>query len=141
MANLEPFETVVFEKLFDSGGYVLDFNDASFSRFFDRYKINIDDLKYKKYGTSKMKRLRAFWIIENDKVVGTVLDGLLKYAIETIDVCETDRQKAEKVISKLLGKKTDDNFDTDLLSEEFKLSLSLLNIDTQFCNVIEQRIS
>ncbi len=141
MANLEPFETVIFEKLFDRGGYVLDFNDTSFSRFFECYKINIDDPKYKKYGTSKMKRLRAFWDIENDNVAGSVLDGLLKYAVEVSEVCETDKQKAERVVSKLLGKKTDNNFGADLLSEEFKLNLSLLNIDTQFYTIIEQRVN
>ena len=31
-------------------------------------------------GDSKMKRLRAFWTLENDKLVGKVLENLLELA-------------------------------------------------------------
>lgn len=142
MANLRTHEKAIFENLFDRGGYVLDFTDARYSEFFREHGINIDDLKYKVNGSSKMKRLRTFWQIESDKTVGTVLLGLLKYAeiINKIDV--DDRKKAIEIINALLGKQVEKELNKeDFLSKEFKnLDLSLLNIDIQFENVIKQRI-
>ena len=41
-------------------GYVLDFSDASFKKFFEDFGINIDDPKYFVNGTSKANRLRTF---------------------------------------------------------------------------------
>ncbi len=43
------------------GGYVLDFTDRTFARFFqDEVGVNIDDRRYEVDGTSKAKRLRFF---------------------------------------------------------------------------------
>ena len=63
MADLKFNEKQLFEKLFDRDGYVLDFSDRTFKEFFSDFNINIEDKKYYKNGTSKMKRLRAFWDI------------------------------------------------------------------------------
>jgi len=52
---------MLIDDLFEMGsGYVLNFNDPSYSQFFRReLGINIDDAKYKQVGTSKAKRLRC----------------------------------------------------------------------------------
>ena len=67
MSSLRMLEKVVFEKLFDRGGYVLNFKDKTYKEYFNEYGIDIEYQKYRRYGTSKMKRLRAFWEIEDDK--------------------------------------------------------------------------
>lgn len=77
MANLNFNQKQLFEKLFDRGGYVLNFTDRAFSEFFKDFHVNIDSKKYYIHVTLKMKRLRAFWELENDKIVGSVLKGLL----------------------------------------------------------------
>ena len=41
-----------------------------------------------------MKRLRAFWDMEPDKIVGKVLEALLKYAQSVGSVDEKDKEKA-----------------------------------------------
>jgi hypothetical protein len=89
MSSLRMLEKVVFEKLFDRGGYVLNFNDRTYKKYFNEYSINIENQKYMRNGTSKMKRLRAFWEIEDDKTVGKLLNGLLSYA----DSTEKNRSK------------------------------------------------
>lgn len=142
MANLKTHEKIIFEKLFDRSGYVLNFSDATFREFFNEYKIDIDHQKYFINGTSKMKRLRAFWQIEPDKIVGTILHGLLQYAEAIAKVEQDDKQKALEIINKLLGKQvfqeTTENYFVNL--EFSQLNLSLLAIDSQFEKVIQQRL-
>ena len=60
------------------GGYVLDFTDRTFAELFDRYEVTIDSEKYEYNGTSKAKRLRAFWEIEPDLLVGRVLSEMVE---------------------------------------------------------------
>lgn len=62
------------------GGYVLDFSDRTFSEFFDdEFGLDIDAEQYRKNGTSKAKRLRTFFAIEDEFVVAKVLRGLWKH--------------------------------------------------------------
>ena len=61
-------------------GYVLNFTDQSFSDFFvDTIRLSINDEKYCASGKSKAKRLRAFWRIESDAMVGRLLESLIGY--------------------------------------------------------------
>lgn len=60
-------------------GYVLDFTDATYEEFFRHYGIQIHDSKYQYYGSSKAKKLRAFWEIEEDDLVGRVLSEMVDY--------------------------------------------------------------
>ncbi len=41
MANLKFSEKQLFEKLFDRGGYVLDFSNRTFEEFFKDFNIEI----------------------------------------------------------------------------------------------------
>jgi len=71
------------ERLFGmGGGYVLNFSDRTFSDFFDDYNIRIDDEQYKIEGTSKAKRMRTFWKIADNHVVGRVIEGLIIHGNE-----------------------------------------------------------
>jgi hypothetical protein len=36
-------------------GHVIDYTDTTFTQFFKRHKINIDDARYKTYGISRQK--------------------------------------------------------------------------------------
>ncbi|MFZ1538289.1 MAG: hypothetical protein WAT23_13010, partial [Chromatiaceae bacterium] len=58
--NLEKF-------LGMSGGYVLNFSDRTFGEFvFEAAGIDIHDEKYTAEGTSKAKKLRTFWKLEEE---------------------------------------------------------------------------
>ena len=62
MSSLTDIEKRYLERILSMrGGYVLDDTDATYSEFFSRYQIDIHDTKYQIYGTSKAKKMRAFW--------------------------------------------------------------------------------
>ena len=58
-------------------GYVLDYSNATFEEFFYRYEMNIHSDRYQTYGTSKAKKMRAFWEREPDALVARVLSEML----------------------------------------------------------------
>lgn len=142
MANLKFNQKQLFEKIFDRGGYVLDFTDRTFAEFFNDYNINIEEDKYHKYGRSKMKRLRAFWEIDINGIVAQVLQGLLEYAININEVNEEDIQKAKKYINDLIGKNDLKNMtNKEFLQKNYpKMDLSKLKLDSEYEKVIKQRI-
>jgi hypothetical protein len=145
MSTLKAHEKVIFEKLFDRSGYVLNFTDPTFSAFFREHHIDIDDAKYRINGPSKMKRLRAFWEVESDEQVGSVLEALLKYADASEGVAADDKKKAMEVIFRLTrkvsAKSEPVSSEHDFLAMEYsQLNLARLNIDAPFQQVIEQRI-
>ena len=61
-------------------GYVLNFSDRTFGEFFDEYRVEIDAERYKVGGTSKANRMRAFWELDANHVVGRVIGALIEYA-------------------------------------------------------------
>lgn len=81
MAKLRAGEMSVLEHVLEMGsGYVLDFSDATFGRFFDGdLGLDIDDDKYRDLGTSKGKRLRSFLRQEDDATVARALRALWDY--------------------------------------------------------------
>lgn len=83
MSDLTGSERRKLEKLLGMGsGYVLNFSDRTFGVFFDEYRVEIDDERYRANGTSKANRMRTFWTIDANHVVGRVIDGLVAYGIE-----------------------------------------------------------
>lgn len=143
MNSLKSHEKVIFEKLFDRDGYVLNFTDRTFSEFFNELNVNIDDPKYSFNGSSKMKRLRAFWQIENDNKVGEVLEGLIRYADAITKIDQEDKAKARNIINRLLGKKPNEypENESDFLNLEFsKLDLKNLNLEPLMETIVNQRI-
>jgi hypothetical protein len=80
MSTLTTIEKRYFEDLFGmDSGYVLNFSNDSFDEFFrTNFNIDIYDDKYSIRGVSKAKRLRAFWELEPDSIVGRALSEMLK---------------------------------------------------------------
>jgi len=78
VADLPPIERRKLERLLRmGGGYVLDFSDRTFSEFFqDHARRDIDAPVYRERGTSKPNRLRAFWALEGNHLVGKVIQAL-----------------------------------------------------------------
>lgn len=77
MAVIRHIDKQLLESAFGMGnGYVLNFSDKTFAEYFASIGINIDDDKYKVNGTSKAARLRAFWNIENAKVVSQSINDM-----------------------------------------------------------------
>ena len=59
---------------------MLDFTNATFEQFFrTSFKINIYSDKYEVYGDSKGKRLMVFLEIENNHIVGDVINELIEH--------------------------------------------------------------
>ena len=145
MSSLKMHEKVIFEKLFNRGGYVLDFNNSTFTEFFKEHNIDIEAEKYLYNGTSKMKRLRAFWSVEPDYIVGKVLEALLVYACSIETVAPNDKIKANKIIRRLKGEKQEEKIEQkkedEFLKQEFKdISIHKLNLDSAIKEIIEQRM-
>lgn len=146
MSSLSPLEKRVFEELFGmSSGYVLDFSNRSFSDFFhDAVKISIDDSKYG--AGSKANRLRAFWSIEPDILVGKALKEMLGIWLLTSKNANAKEdikyKKAQEVIAKLLGTKnvsevTEDEF----LEKDFSTtSVAKLKIESNLVAILESRL-
>jgi hypothetical protein len=78
MADRQSLETF----LQMSSGYVLNFSDSTFGEFvFEKSGINIHSSRYTNEGTSKSKKLRAFWRLETDNTVGKLLLALIDYVV------------------------------------------------------------
>jgi hypothetical protein len=150
MTNLKPVEKKYFEDIFGMGsGYVLDYTNTTFAELFrDVVGINIYDDKYAFNGDSKAKRLRAFWELESDEIVGKVLEELLeiwKYDQEKVGktVDSNIYKKGLKIVYRLLGKQYDDDVtkEEDFLKRDFEINLSQLNLTSGLSDIIEQRIT
>lgn len=158
MSKLSTTDKMKFEKIFDmSGGYVLDFSNDSFYEFiYENVKIDIYDNKYAYIGSSKAKRLRAFWNLESDEIVGKLLIVMLERwetynLLNDIKISDNDKKIFEDCIqaaNKLLGitsSKTSSKTGTteeEFLKKEFaEVSLKSLKLDSVITGVLEQRLS
>lgn len=83
MSDLSGSDRRKLERLLGmGGGYVLNFSDRTFGDFFDDYRVEIDAERYRMRGISKANRMRAFWELDGNHVVGRVIGGLIDYAAE-----------------------------------------------------------
>ncbi|MXZ17566.1 MAG: hypothetical protein F4Y81_04975 [Rhodothermaceae bacterium] len=151
MSSLKDIEKRYFEKLFGmSSGYVLDFTNATFGEFFRRYNVNIHGPKYRTFGTSKAKKLRAFWESESDQLVGTVLSEMLgSYQAN----CELNGQsvnmvlleRARRIVDRLNGGPVAHDSagrESEFLDREFSIPrIHKLPIDTQVVPIVEARLN
>jgi hypothetical protein len=109
MSSLTMREKRVLEDFLGMGsGYVLDFSDRSFGEFvYEAVDVEIHADKYTIHGSSKAKKLRAFWDIESDYLVGRLLNSLIDYAEETAhETTERDKKRADlcrAIASRLLA--------------------------------------
>lgn len=104
MSSLRYTEKKLLERVFKmEDGYLLDFSHAKLRVFMNDFQIDLGDNKYDKYGSSKAKRMLAFWEVEDDAVVVPVIKGLLEHANNNDNVIIQDNEKAQKVINRLEG--------------------------------------
>jgi hypothetical protein len=81
MSNIRPIDMMLIDDLFEmNGGYVLNFSDRTFARFFaDELNHDIDNPIYSRNGTSKAKRLRCFLQTADKPMVARALNALWDY--------------------------------------------------------------
>ena len=81
MSDLTAIEKLTLEKLLGmADGYVLDFSNRTFREFVsDSVERDIYDALYEYASGSKANRLRAFWKIEPNGIVGKLLNDLSTY--------------------------------------------------------------
>lgn len=155
MAKLTPIEMQKFEALLGmSGGYVLNFSNLDFSRFINHtVQLNIESGKYDTYGTSKAKRLKRLWEIENDSVVGKLLEALVEYYHAQLEMSQSTINKVSERIEndcmiislKLQGKELDKSASIsipDFLSIEIdEIDIKEFQLPSNLTVVLEQRIA
>lgn len=80
MSDLTSTDKLKLEKILEmESGYVLDFSNRSFEQFvLENTGRNIYSKGYDVNGTSKANRLRTFWIINNNDIVGKLIEALLE---------------------------------------------------------------
>lgn len=150
MSSLTDIEKRYLEKLLGMGsGYVLDYSDATYAEFFNRHNIDIHGPKYQTYGTSKAKKMRAFWESEPDALVGKVISEMVAPYEADCDLNKKQMDsalldKSRGIVSRLLGKphsakpaQTADDF----LNHEFTIpNVQKLPIEAQAIPIIESRL-
>lgn len=103
MNSLSGADKLWLERSFTmSSGYVLDFTDPSFGRFFSHYGVDIFNTRYEIYGTSKANRLRAFWDLEPDEQVERILFALFD-SHGFLDRDSEDSRKSRAILYRLSG--------------------------------------
>lgn len=151
MSSLTVIEKRYLEKfLMMDSGYVLNYSDNSFGAFFTRQSIDIHGLKYQTYGTSKAKKLRAFWDNENDAVVSKVLSAMIdEYEVD----CDLNKKqidselilKVRGIVARLSGKShsaTQTQTADDFLNHEFAIpNIQKLSIEPLAIPIIESRLA
>ncbi len=150
MSSLTDIEKRYLEKLFGmGGGYVLDFTDATFGEFFEQHNVDIHGRKYQTFGTSKAKKLRAFWASESDRQIGTVLSEMLDSYEADCDLYE--RNLDSKLLSRtrgIAGRLTGRSAvprsamnEGEFLAREFSVpDIQKMPIDAEVASIVEARL-
>lgn len=148
LSSLTDIEKRYLETLFEMNtGYVLDFTDRTFYDFIQNITgVDIHAIKYKIYGSSKAKKLRAFWQTESDVVNGRVLKNLLeryKFNVDSGRVKFNEKIYSEciKITNRLLGVKNTINSEDELLKIKFDdINIKDLSLDLGLEKVLEHRM-
>jgi hypothetical protein len=103
MADLSNSERRTLEHLFQMHtGYVLNFSNRTFQEFvFDSVRRDIDDSKYEFASNSKANRLRRFWVVEPNLVVGTLVDAMIDHAATFGNARPEQISAAKRVVARL----------------------------------------
>jgi hypothetical protein len=147
MSSLKPIEKRGFEDLFGmSSGYVLDFTNQTFAQLFrDAAQVDIYNDKYAVHGESKARRLRAFWEIEPDTTVGSLLGELLEvWEYENTATAHTNLtfKKCKEIVGRLAGKSNKEPETVEsFLDRKIDLpNLGKLNLDSVVTTILEGRL-
>lgn len=152
MSSLNDVEKRYFERLLGmQSGYVLDYSDPTFGEFFKRHRVDIHGPKYQTYGTSKAKKMRAFWEQEPDTLVGAVLGEMLQAyeadcTLNGRNIEAPILEKAQNIVARLSGtsrpSKTVSQTVDDFLHNEFVIpNIRKLPIEAMAVPVIESRLN
>ncbi|MHB1700365.1 MAG: hypothetical protein ACYCSN_09565 [Acidobacteriaceae bacterium] len=154
MANLSTNEKQVLEKLFQMGssGSVLNFSHRTLAEFFrDDLQVDIADEKYNYGSGSKANRMRGFWQVASDPLVGKSVEILIAYIDTQILLGSLNRpdfpddliRRGQEIGARLLGNPstvpvaTEDEF----ISIEFgNISIESLRLEPVIGEILKQRI-
>ncbi|MBB2164668.1 hypothetical protein HLH26_08950 [Gluconacetobacter sp. 1b LMG 1731] len=150
MSALTEIDKRYLEKILGmQSGYVLDYSDTTFQEFFTRYGIEIHSQKYQTYGSSKARKMRAFWEKESDAIVGQVLDEMLGvYEVNCLlngnqpdaVILEQSRKVVARLTGKPLATKTMTAEEVFLQSEFSIPNLQKLPVEGAVASIIESRL-
>ena len=149
MSSLSDIAKRYLERLLGmGGGYVLDYSDATFEEFFRSFKVDIHGPKYQTYGTSKAKKMRAFWEREPDILVGQALSEMLDSYVAGCELegnapDETLLRRCREIVARLTGEKPQavENNEAGFLDREFSIpNLDRLPVDGQVAPILAARI-
>jgi hypothetical protein len=105
MSDITPIEQKKLEKIFAmDSGFILDFTNQKFQEFVS-YSVgkSIYDGKYSINGESKAKRLRAFWQLESNQLVGKLIKDLLEYVLDmTGNIKDNSFNQCTEITNRLL---------------------------------------
>ena len=80
MSSLTGMERGQLEKLLGmASGYVYNFTDSTLGSFFSDLNVDIHGEKYRSAGSSKAKKLREFWKLESNHLVGKSIKALVQH--------------------------------------------------------------
>ncbi len=149
MSSITNAERLYFERILGMGdGYVLSYTDATFGAFFRRHHIDIHGPKYQTYGTSKAKKMRAFWDLETDRVVAGVLGEMLDAYEANCDIGGYDKNsgvldRCREVVTRINGivPVADSGDSKGFMDKEFVLpNVEKLPVEPQVATIIEARL-
>ena len=150
MSSLKDTEKRYLEKLLNmETGYVLDYTDATFGGFFRRHGVNIHSPKYQVYGTSKAKKMRAFWEQEPDVLVGQVLEEMLGSYVAAKELAGEGPDSAlleqcHAIVARLKGEKSvaASGAEIEFLNHEFQIpNIKKLPVMADAVPILEARIT
>ena len=150
MSSLTGADKRCLEVVFGmDGGFVLDFSDQGFEEFFDSYGVDIHGSQYQDYGTSKAKKMRAFWNKEPDDLVGRVLSDLLDvsevlYSFNLLEQDSVAFKKSRAIVARLSGISPEENSHagTGIQRNASEISnISGLPVDAEVSQIIQDRVA
>lgn len=144
MSTLEYWEKRKLENLLGmSSGYVLRYTDRSFGDlFYDVAGVEIHSQKYQARGTSKANKLRGFWELEPDHVVGKVLLEIIREYRDRYDRDSSSEdvnllEECQSIVERLISghpsldalAETASKFDAEYLQKEIARIESAIDSD------------
>ncbi len=156
MAALNTNEKQLLEKLFQMGdGYVLNFSDRTFGEFFrDDLGVKIFDQNYNYASGSKANRMRGFWQVADDALVGKSTEKLIEYIDNQIVIGNLKKEnfppelirRGRDIACRLMGRKVvapaaPDTSEEEFISKEFgAVSIEKIGLDSVVTGILKQRI-
>lgn len=153
MANLNTNEKQVLEKLFQMGsGYVLNFSDRRMDEYFkDDIGIDIYDQKYNYASGSKANRMRGFWQVADNALVGKSIKKLIEYVenqillghYRSVDFPQELLSRGKNIADRLSGARsvTEDVNEDEFVNRDFKnVSIDKLGLNAVVSAVLQQRL-